>query len=312
MSILWVHEALTSGTGVAEHDAGNSYVRVFDVLTDSYDDNAATVANATDPSSGLSIPAPYSYFSKGNDSDYGSIVTRIVPDRDARYPYLWHVRVEYTVLRANTSDGQWPGGTLNITYALPTVRIWPIAVTEILDKDVNGNRIANKAGQPFKPRPEDVRYIKAVEIGWYIRTYTFSQWEPYEDSTNAAAVWGCPVGTVLMIGPPSATRKVDNIGTYYEIRAEFHYDKRGWKRSFLNAGKFRVAADNGDPPSASTPATGVVPITDNFGMPVDEDRPLDNDGQPLAQGAASIWLDYTVKQAADWGPMNLPALNITF
>lgn len=312
--IVWVHEALASGSGVAEHDSGNSYSRVFDVLTDTYDDNAATVANATDPSSGLSIPAPYSYFSKGNDADYNSIVTRIVPDRDTRMPLLWHVRVEYTVLRANTSDGQWPAGTITFdtTPTLPAIRTWPIAVLEAVNQDINGKLITNSAGQKVTPTPEDVRYLTAIEIQWRIRTYNFDDWEPFADSTNAAPVWGRDPGTLLMIGLPSATRKVDQIGTYWEIRCEFHWDKRGWGIKVEDNGKRRLATDSGAPPSASEPATGLVDILDNHGKPIEEDWPLDGKGQPLELGKSVVWLDYVVKEPRDWTPLNLPTLNITW
>lgn len=313
MSIVWVHEAPGSGTGVGTHDSGSRYTRVFDVLSDSYDDNAITIHSATDPVTSLSIPSPYSYFSKGNDADYGAVVTEIAAERDQRYPLLWHVRVEYTVLRANTSDGQWPGGTITsyIDHILPDIRIWSIPITEVLDRDVNGDQIANKAGDPFEPRPEDVRYITAIEVKWYNRTYDIGFWETYADSTNAASVWGRDPDTLLMIGAPSGNRKVDLIGTYYEIKGEFHWNKEGWKREFLNAGRNRLARDGGTPSSPAA-ANGKVPILDQWGIPVRQPVPLDNDGQPLALGLPLIWLEYTIKDSRDWGPMNLPPLNVTF
>lgn len=312
MSILWVHEALPSGAGVAEHDAGNSYTRVFDVLTDDFDDNAITVANAVDPSTGLAIPSPYQYFDKGHDADYWSVVTRISPERDARYALLWHVTVQYTVIAANTSDGKWPSGLIDITYRLPDVRIWGIAVAEVMEKDVYGNPIVNSAGMPFSPRPEDIRYIKAIEITTWLRTYNLTAWAPYEDSTNAFRVWGCDPETLLMAGPPSGTRKVDRLGTYYEIKAEFHWDPDGWDKEYEDRGRVQLANDHGTPPSPSDPATGTVPITDNAGIPVNEEVPLDGNGQPLALGQPRVYRKYTLKGPADWTALNLPPLNVTF
>jgi hypothetical protein len=312
VSILWVHEALSSGSGVGEHDGGNSYTRVFDVLTDDFDDNAITVSAATDPSTGLAIPSPYDYFDKGNDTDYQSVVTRISPERDARYALLWHVTVEYTVIAANTSDGKWPSGVLNIIYRLPEIRIWGIAIAELMEKDINGNPIANSAGMPFDPPPEDVRYIKAIEITTWIRTYNLAAWAPYEDSTNATSVWGCDPETVLMVGPPSGTRKVDRVGTYYEIKAEFHWDPKGWDIEREDRGRVQLANDHGTAPSPSDPATGTVPITDNAGIAVNEEVPLDGNGRKLVFGQARVYKKYTIKGPADWTALSLPSLNVTF
>lgn len=307
MGIVWVHEALSSGGGVGTHDAGNRYTRVFDVLSDEYDDNAITIASAVDPSTSLAIPAPYSYFAKGHDADYGAIVTEIAPERDQRHPLLWHVRVEYTVIRPNTLDGQWPAGTITdyINLILPDIRIWSIPVMELIDRDVNDNPLVNKAGDPFEPRPEDVRYITAIEVKWYNRTYDMNFWETYADSTNAATVWGREPNTLLMIGMPAGNRKVDRNGTYYEIKGEFHWNKKGWKRTFLNAGRNELAPIN-------TIDYKKIPICDDAGVPVRQPWPLDNAGAKLPTSAEVIWLEFTVKEPRDWGPLNLPPLNVTF
>ena len=315
MAIVWVHEALTSGEGVAEHDVGSKYTRMFDVLTNSYDDNADTVGTADDGS--LAIPSAYAYFSKGNDTNYGSVVSRISPTRDQRFPLLWHVRVEYTVIRANTSDGTWPGGTLTITSRMPTIRIWGIPVAEVLNEDINGDPIVNSAGQPYEPLPEDVYYLKAFEIVSWIRTYNLDTWETYEDSTNADTIWGREPGTLLMIGPPNATRKVDDYGTYYEARLEIHYNPKGWKKRLADMGTAKLATATGDPPSASTPATGTIPITDNAGVQVRQNVPLDGNGQPLGRDTGGlpkplIIKEWTIKQPQPWAPLNLPVLNIVW
>jgi len=314
VAIVFVHEALVSGEGEATHDSGNKYVRVFDVLTDSYDDNAITVANAVDPETSLAIPAPYSYFTKGNDTDYGSIVTRIRPERSRRLPKLWHVTVEYTVIRPNTSNGQWPVGTVtfDVTLRLPGIRIWGIPVAEVLNEDINGDPVVNSAGQLYQPRPEDIYYRKAVEITWWCRTYDFDDWDTYEDSTNNAVVWGCAAGTLLMQGPPNGVRNVDTIGTYYEMRTEIHYDKKGWKKRIPDMGRKKLVNANLTPPSPSDPATGVMPIDDEAGLPVTEDVPLDGNGQPLALGQPWVIDEVAVKAEVDWAGLGLPALNITF
>lgn len=308
MAIVWVHEALASGSGVGEHGSGGSYVRVFDVLSDSYDDNAITVAAANDGTT--AIPAAYSYFHKGNDTDYQSVVTRIAPERDARYPLLWHVRVEYTVF--STSSGNLPGGTIAITSRLPDIRIWGIPVSEVIHQDVNGLPIANSAGQRFNPLPEDVYYLKAFEIAWPSRSYDLDFWTAYEDSVNADRVWGRNPGSLLMVGPPSATRKVDSVGTYWEMKAEIHWNKKGWVKQYIDMGKVKLVASDGSAPSANNPATGVMPITDQAGLRVGDDVPLDGAGQPLAAGQPWVIRYFTVKSLVAWAPLNLPALNITW
>jgi len=310
MAIVSVTEALPSGSGVAEHDSGNQYLRVFDVLTDSYDDNAITVANAADPATSLSVPQPYSYFTKGNDTDYGSIVTRIIPERDARYPLLWHVRVEYTVLRANTDTGQWPTGSVDITYRLPSVRIWGIPVVEVLDRDINDEPIVNSAGDPYQPRPEDVRYIKAIEVISWIRDYDMDFWGGYEDTVNSDEIWGREPGTLLMVGPPNGTRKVDWVGTYWEVRSEIHWDEDGWKKSIPDMGKNKLVNAAGGVPSSPSVAAGKEPITDKSGQRVLDNVPLDGSGQPLLHGLPWVVKDWTVKASKAWGPLNLPSINM--
>lgn len=308
MAIIWVHEALASGSGYGDSESGRNYTRIFDVLTDSFDDNALTVSAADDGT--LAIPSAYSYFAKGNDTDYGSVVTRIAPERDQQYPLLWHVRVEYTVLRPNTSDGTWPGGTIDVTGLLPSIRIWGIPVTEVLREDVNGNAIVNSAGQPYNPLPEDIYYLKAIEVQTHLRSYNLDYWTAYEDSTNADTIWGRAPGTLLMVGPPNGTRKIDRYGTYWEVRLEIHWNKKGWKKRVPDMGKVKTVSENGEPPTTSTPAVGVMPITDKAGRPVTDDVPLDGNGQPLAHGQPWVFHQWTIKSPMAWAPLNLPALNI--
>lgn len=309
MAITWVREALASGAGEGSLDSGNRYRRVFDVLSDSYNDNALTVSTAS--AGGVSIPSPLDYFSKGNDTDYGSVVTRITPERDDRYPLLWHVTVEYTVIRPSTGDAL-PGGTFDITYALPDIRIWGIPVMEVVSEDVNGNPVQNSAGAPFNPRPEDVRYIKAVEVTSWIRAYNMDFWSGYEDTVNADRIWGRDPKTLLMAGPPNATRKVDGIGTYWEVRLEIHWDPRGWDREFEDRGRVKLVNSFGTEPSPSDPAVGVAPLSDQAGYPADEDVPLDGHGQPLAFGLPRVFRTFTIKQSKAWAPLNLPALDVTW
>lgn len=308
MAIVWVREALASGTGEGSFESGNTYTRMFDVLTDSYDDNAITVASAS--AGGVAIPTPFSYFSKGNDYDYGSVVTRIRPDRDERFPLLWHVTVEYTVIRPSSGDAL-PAGTFDITYQLPNIRIWGIPVLEVINKDVNGKPVQNSAGERLKPLPEDVRYITAIEITSWMRAYNADYWAQYANSVNADTIWGRKPKTLLMIGPPNGTRKVDRIGTYWEVRLEIHWDERGWDKEYEDRGRVRLARPDGSVPTSPSVASGTVPITGLAGE-VDEAVPLDGQGQPLAFGLPLVYLKFTLKESRAWAPLNLPPLNITW
>ena len=307
MAILWVREALESGRGEGSFESGSSYTRVFDVLSDSYDDNAITVVNADDGN--IAIPGPFEYFTKGNDTDYGSVVTRRSAERDSQYPLLWHVTVEYTVVRS--ADGEpLPGGTFDITYQLPTVRIWGIPIAEVMRKDVDDKPIENSAHVPFNPLPEDVRYITAIEVTSWLRAYDMDLWAPYADSVNTDIIWGRDPGTLLMVGPPHGTRKVDGIGTYWEIRLEIHWDERGWDLELEDRGRAKLVNSSGGEPTSPSVAAGTAPITDIAGIPVDEDVPLNGQGQPLAFGEDRVYLPFTVKESKSWAVLGLPDINI--
>jgi len=313
MAIVWVHENLMSGGGEGSLEGGNKYVRIFDVLSDSVDDNALTIASADDGN--LAIPEPLAYFVKGNDTDYGSVVTGIQPERDLEYYLLWHVTVTYTVVRRD-GGGNFPAGLLqwDITYQFPDIRVWGVPVVEVITKDINDAPIENSAEQPFSPRPEDIRYIKAFEVTSWVRTYDMALWEPFEDSTNATTIWNCAANTLLMVGPPGGPRKFDNIGTYWEMRVEFHYDPRGWELELEDRGRAKLVDASGLVPtsgSAGAPV-GTVPIEDRAGLRVIDDVPLDGTGQPLAHGLPRVWRQYTVKKPKNWAAMNLPALNFTW
>ncbi len=314
MSIIWVHEALDSGGGRWEHQAGNRYVRTFDVLTDSFDDNELTVETAVDPNTGLGIPARFSYFEKGNDADYGAVAVRIVPERSKRYAKLWHVSVEYEWMRANTSSGQWPAGTIDVTARVPSVRVRGIPIKEVLYSDINGDAIANSASQPFNPRPEGVRYILAIEVTSWIRKYELAAWASYGDTTNAGAVWGFAPETVLMVGAPHAVRKVDQIGTYYELRAEFHWNSRGWKLQLEDRGTVRLVDAQGNTPTSGSAgqAVGSAPIHNEDGTRVERDVWLDGNGQKLPLGQPRVWMWYTVKEPKNWSALMLPELNVVW
>ena len=312
MAIVWVREDPESGGGDADIE-GRSYERIFLVLTDTVADGPKTVSEAVDPVSGLAVPGAFTVFAKGNETDYGAVCTKQRCQRNRQNPKLWRVTCTFTMLRSES--GTWPGGSIDLTFALPGVRMWWVGYQEAIDKDIHGAPIVNSAGQPFKPREEVTRYRLAIEVTRAVRSYSPATWAAYGGAVNADSAWGMPPGTLLMVAPPGGNRRVDQIGTYYEIRMEIHVNPDGWKRERLDQGTHRLATADGGIPSHSTPAAGVGWITDATGAPVAHDVLLDGAGLPLEitnPGGSPVTLEFEVYHPMPFAPLNLPSLNIAW
>lgn len=243
MAIVSVNEALPSGGGNFTLEARN-YTRVFDVVSDDIADGPITVIN--DPR----IPAFYSPFAHGGDSDVQAVVTMIDPQRNTMQPLYWKVIVRYSIIRPDDGGGA-PPGELTIEGTLPQFTIseryeerprlralqayWeqnaePALMTTPPATPAAWEPIRNSAGDLYQDQPYYRETIRVITVKRWFRRYAdlIAADVGTEDRINLTPFWGIPAGHLLCLGLPGGVRQADSFGTYWESDMVFEWNREGW------------------------------------------------------------------------------------
>lgn len=192
------------------------------------------------------------------------------------------------------------GGQSNSTPAEqrpPTLAVTKRDVTELLEKDLDGDPVVNNLGDPFIPPPE-VRRSKRVFTWKFFRRPDQLQWDQRDqwlDSINGDDVYilgkTYPRGT-LWCADYSFETVWENSSTglsfYFALTAQAEYDPRGWDVVLLNTGRRKlVSGEIGNP--FDPPVLAVV--TDQAGQPVADPVPLTATGEQWVTGDDYEYLD---------------------
>lgn len=320
MAIVSVTEDLPSGPGTFSLEE-RGYTRNFNVLTDSFDDNAITVINHVD------LPSFYEIFDKGNDTDPQAVVTAIDPQRDSVNPLLWRILYTYSVLRPDDGGGA-PPGELTIEGTLPafsiseryedrprltalqryTVDVDPVPPL-LTTKPGTMVNLRNFAKDLYQDQPYYRETIRVITCRRYFRRYAdlLAADIGTEDRINLTAWWGIPSGQLKCLGMPGGVRMADNFGTYWETDMVFEWKRDGWWEEFAEVGFQELYDDAGTERKRR--------IQDANGQFVTEPVELWTDGgKQTGSTKTTLWSRYQVYLALDFATIMpaLPPIDVSF
>jgi hypothetical protein len=224
---------------------------------------------------------------------------RSITVRDTEWPMCWEAEVEWsseTLEQANQPSPP-PGGSG--PPGKPRTIAWSTeTVTEIIDKDFNGNWISNSADEAFETPAEREHIRLIINITKNLATINVPDIaNNYLRRTNSSSWSGFAPGEVFF-REFSATQQHEQGVSYWATTWVFVQDYRGWRLSLLDAGpNYRDLNDPTilraftDPDSRQRQNVGLL-----NGI----------DGEPLPTGGTPVFLDFTMYGTADFNllPIN--------
>jgi hypothetical protein len=209
-------------------------------------------------------------------------VTGIKPNQIA--PLLYEVVVTYV-----SNDNP-----LDFNINPPMIKWIEEDTEEPTDIDVNGNAIANAAGQPFDP-PISTTFADTVLTIQVVRPFfNVVLATEYHNAVNSDIFWGAEPGSVKarkIEGDPfrGSTGRWYFMHNYEFVFRDDHIltngEKANWKRRIKNEGL--MCFDSGP---IIVGERNLVKCKDSEGEPVNEPVALTTDGQQVADGVDPNWL----------------------
>jgi len=202
-----------------------------------------------------------------------------------------------------------PGGAKpNPVDDEPVIEFDSGSMLKPIDKDADGKRIANSAGDMYEPRIKKFEASPVVSVTINQITSPWAVTRQYVGMTNQNTWNGAPADTVMLRSLRGRYRVRNGI-PFWQCTYTFEYRADTWKEELLDAGKNQivtrqsVTADN-------TNETVKEPISIG-GFPTQEDQPLDGQGgyltpQQIKDGAAFVFNSFRPQ-----GRENFDNLNIT-
>ena len=164
---------------------------------------------------------------------------------------------------------------------------------EPIDIDIDGNAIANAAGQPFDPPIQKIFGDTVLSITVVRPGYNAALASVYHRAVNSDTFWGPelgPPGSVMAIQIQGIPFRGENGRWYFTHNYQFAFRNdpiltngipANWKRRIKNEGLMCTV---------SVANNAIIHCTDSAGENVNEPVPLATDGTQLADGLEPNWL----------------------
>lgn len=203
-------------------------------------------------------------------------------------PYLFVAEVVYRFIQLEDSED--PENPLSKP---PEISADPVLIQRSTIRDVNGDLIVNKAGDPIVGvTTEDPQLT--LKISRNEASYNYLLAAQMKNVINLTPWLGFPRGTVKTSAPSSRQQYHNVYGTYVTTDYTFFIDLDGWKKKLLNQG-LRELKDG-----------KLYAIKDDKGQEITEPVLLDEDGRKADQDATPIYIDAEVFQELPFSLFNLP------
>jgi hypothetical protein len=153
--------------------------------------------------------------------------------------------------------------------------------TKIVDYDINGTPIVNSAKDPFTDPCEidDSRFVLSITKNEASMNASLAY--QFRDAVNATPFFGAGPGQVKVAGISFNSEESEEFGTYWPTTYQFHFDPRGFQKSFLDQGFREIVAGK-----AQTILVQGVPVT--------EAKLLNGQGRVLAPNGQPVFRTFTV------------------
>ncbi|MCE9564930.1 MAG: hypothetical protein K8U57_23090 [Planctomycetes bacterium] len=304
MAVTYVNELFEGRTGEDTFKRHRTYVRTFEVLTDSDNDNVITVGSCPLlPRLGSAYPG-----------DVFALCTSVRPMQDNDQPRRWIVTIGYdTELDLKMSPDEDDGldaGDIPENPLLRPVK-WKITyqqTTEVLRRsyllDDNDNQIPgskpvkNSAGFLFDPPPTIEVSRPLITATKNVPRLNMSYIAQTQDAVNSKPWMGLDARCVRCVGI-DAESGFENGVWFWQISYTFAVKFDNWIFRILDAGTW----EKGDLGSAFGHATGLRPIMDPSANPITEPVPLNGAGMRLPIGNPEIYLRFMGYRQVDFNTL---------
>ena len=176
-------------------------------------------------------------------------------------------------------------------FAWSTAR-YPVVV----ERDKDGNLIANSAGKPFDPpiTRDDIRPVLTVRKNLPLAMIDANFIQAYVDSINQSAWFGFLAGT-LLLKDFSAEDAHENGVWFWACTFVFEHKSDKWNPIKVLDQGFEEA----------WPGEGWTTILDLSGRPVTRPALLNGTGQELPEGGDPVFLDFDLGGEVEFGELGL-------
>jgi hypothetical protein len=277
------------GEGSQDRLYQRRYTRNFKVLCNDVRDGPVVIRSATTGSPPvLRIPGiGNSYYVSATEVDRWSFVENVVCTRAEKTSAgcYWIARVEYGPYDAST----YPADPIEWPIDLQWDRV---EYDEICVVDINGNPVANSAGQPFDPP-----ITRQMSKGILRITRNEADYDPkladlYSDCINSDTFMGRDPYTVKVSGIPGVIKTNPQGGYYAAVTYTFEFDKKKWKKFPLDIGLQEL--DGSTPPKLRK-------LLDDQGQPISDPAKLDGSGHQLPSNGTPVFLEFDVYDEVNFG-----------
>lgn len=287
MAIVSVTELIEGRESTRGTEGKRTYSRSFHVLTDDKDDGPRTVRTAA------GIPNMYAPYSVGNDTDLGALVISKNVSPVEGQTKLWRVEVEYSSeLPEQTEEEEDDENPLN----QPARWQWGFrTVQRVVREDLNGDLIANKAGQVFDPPLQVEEYRPVLTVTRNEASFNIALASDYVGAINSDNFLGVAPKYARLTNLGASSAKADSGGTYVEVNYEIEFARDPWNPVKLPNIGFMELDDDGN----------LVNARDNDEEFANEPVKLDADGKRLADGAKAIPVEFDIYPERPFAVLNL-------
>lgn len=301
MAIASVEELKGQGrrSGTKNRLWERTYRRTFRVQTTTPHDGPKIVQIATDPGTSVAIPGIGAFYTNGTaafvqtETDLGSFVEDVQAEEEDIDGLAWIVTVNY---------GPYPANIFPINPVDWPLKVWygSQKFETTVDKDWQGEEIANSAFTPFDPPVtiDDSRALIHCQRNELVSTFDEQLPKRYKDHINQADWNGYGRENVKCSEITTSEPQYDTNAQawYYVVNYTFEIDDNQWAKTLLDQGFMHL--DTSTPPQQ-------VALNDKQGQPLTKPVPLDGSGQRLPTTGTPVYLTFDVYPLADFDHLGI-------
>lgn len=281
MAVQSVTEMMDQGCRSMRWDftVGRSYTRKFRVITNTQNDGPRSVILQV--ASKLGDKYECSYNSSEKDFAYA---TAYAVDQVGEDGLEWIISIDYTPGNPNATGG----GPDNNPLDVPIDVKWGFRDHEIvLERDINGDLVANTAGDPFDPpvTVDDPRLLMTVTRNE--ATFNFAWVVQYRNAINTDPFAGFDPYFCKVLNIEATNQFNQDVGWYYTVTYQFEFIcpkvndiTDGFRKKILSQGYRALGRASGLPFHVSYK-----------GVEVNSPVLLDEGGHALVSGAPAHFID---------------------
>lgn len=286
MSWTVIGDRALAGVSNFEQGFKREYTRIIALKSSEILVNARQAAEAC----GVSMLDAYSF---AGYTDTGVLARKFYTRQTG--PWTWEVTIQYSTEDRDGKGGRGSGQHVENPLLRPAKRNWgSLEYSRVVEKDIDGNPVVNKAKQKFDPPLEEEVSIMVLTVERNEAYFDHGLAWALSNRVNSATFYGADPRHVKSKAPRGQEIWEGELN-YWTITYEFHFHPEGWDPEVLNAGSYYIDANGKKrlPEDDVTGAQHTAPIL------------LDTNGNKLAAGGTPIYLKFETLREYDFNVLGL-------